>query len=117
MGELFNPYQRRVPDEVGRTYAALADLIGHVVDGSKKLEGGDGYLLAATFAKQGKPPDNVPAVKSYNALSGSFEPIQTAWKKGDLIKARAAWEKASVLLSKYLLDVEMPGDLGDPLYK
>mmetsp|Transcript_35169 Transcript_35169/g.105012 ORF Transcript_35169/g.105012 Transcript_35169/m.105012 type:complete len:226 (+) Transcript_35169:197-874(+) len=106
----FNPYQRRNPDDVGRTYAALADFIGHKGDG-RDLEGGDGYLLAATFTKQGKPPSSTPAVKSYSALSTAFEPIEKAGKKGEAAKARAAWEKAAALFSTYLEDVGMSAAL------
>ena len=34
----FNPYQKQVPDEVGRTYTALENLIGHFVNGSRNLD-------------------------------------------------------------------------------
>ena len=47
-------------------------------------------------------------------LSGLFDHIQTVGKKGYLIKARLVWDDDSVLLSKYILDVEM---LVNTLYK
>lgn len=47
----FIPYQRREPDSSGRTYAALVDLVGN-----KDLSG-CGTLLAASFAKPGKPSE------------------------------------------------------------
>lgn len=47
----FIPYQRREPDSNGRTYAAYVDLVGN-----KDLSG-CGTLLAASFAKQGKPSE------------------------------------------------------------
>ena len=39
-----------------------------------------------------------------------------AGNKGGLIKDRAVWEKALVMLSEYFLDVEILGDMGNPLY-
>jgi hypothetical protein len=113
----FITYQRREPDEVGRTYAALADLRGLPTKKANEFEGGDGLLLANTFTKAGKPPDNTPAVKSFLKLSKSFDAIEVAGKKGDPTKAKQAWEATSVLLSQYLSDVEMPSSLDDPLYK
>jgi len=113
----FIPFPRNSPDAAGRTYAALADFAGvPITENSKILEGGDGYLLAATFTKTGKPPDNTPAVKTYNALAKTFDPIKEAGKSGDAKKAKVAWEKASVLFAKYLGEVEMPDSLSDPLY-
>ena len=47
----FIPYQRREPDSSGRTYAAFVDLVGN-----KELSG-CGTLLAASFAKAGKPSE------------------------------------------------------------
>ena len=111
----FFPYERREPDATGRTFAACADFIGHL-DGRERV-GGDGYLLASTFTKAGKPPENTPAVKSYNPLPKAFDAIEAAGKKGDAKKAKEAYEKAAFLFSKYLADVELPGDLSDPLYK
>jgi hypothetical protein len=49
--DFFIEYQRREPDSAGRTYAALVDLVGN-----KDLSG-CGTLLAASFAKQGKPSE------------------------------------------------------------
>ena len=111
----FIPFQRNSPDAVGRTYAALADFVGHKSD-SGALEGSAGYLLAATFTKPGKPPDNTPAVQSYKKLAPTFALIQKAGEKGDAVKAKEAWDNASVLFSKYLEQVEMPSNLDDPLY-
>lgn len=107
----FIQYPRREPDEVGRTYAAQADLIG-TIEG-----GGCGYLLATSFGKPNKPPDNVPAVKTYNALSKAFSPIQFAGSSGDAKKALKEFQKTKVLLSDFLLQVEMPASLDDPLYQ
>ena len=47
----FIPYQRREPDSSGRAYAAFVDLVGN-----KELSG-CGILLAASFAKPGKPSE------------------------------------------------------------
>ena len=110
-------FQRREPDAVGRTYAALADFRGLPTPDPKVFEGGDGFLLANTYTKSGKPPDNTPAVKSYNKLFKTFDAISAAGKKNDAKKAKVEWEKTKVLLSQYLMDVEMPADLNDPLYK
>jgi len=116
-GNFFIIFQRREPDEVGRTYAALADLRGLPTKKSNEFEGGDGLLLANTFTKPGKPPDNTPAVKSFLKVSKTFDAIEAAGKAGDAAKAQKAWLKTSELLSQYLTDVELPGDLKDPLYK
>ena len=112
----FITFQRREPDEVGRTYAALVDLRGLPTKKSNEFEGGGGLLLANTFTKAGKPPDNTPAVKSFLKLSKTFDAIQDAGKAGDAAKAKKAYLKTSELLSQYLTDVELPGDLKDPLY-
>ena len=106
----FIEFQRRDPDSVGRTYAALADLVG-IKDVS-----GCGILLASSFTKPGKPSEGTPAVKQFNALSKAFEPIKAAGKKGDAAKAKTAWSKAGESLSKYLEVVELPSSLSDPLY-
>lgn len=113
----FITFQRREPDDVGRTYAGLVDLRGLPTKKSNEFEGGDGLLLANTFTKAGKPPDNTPAVKSFLKLSKTFDAIEDAGKAGDAAKAKKAWLKTSELLSQYLADVELPGDLKDPLYK
>ena len=47
----FIPYQRREPDSSGRAYAAFVVLVGN-----KELSG-CGILLAASFAKPGKPSE------------------------------------------------------------
>jgi len=98
----FIPYQRREPDAVGRTYAALLDLVGN------KEFSGCGILLANTFAKPGKPPDNTPSVKAYNAMAKTFEPIQIAKKNDDLKKVKVAYDKAATLLNEYLASVDLP---------
>jgi hypothetical protein len=108
----FIQYPRREPDEVGRTYAALADIIGTSEGG-----GGCGYLLAVSFAKPNKPPDNVPAVTTYNTLAKAFAPIQSAGSSGDVKKAQKEFQKASVLFREFLQQVEMPVSLDDPLYQ
>jgi len=108
----FIQYQRREPDSVGRTYAAQVDLTGLEGGG-----GGAGLLLASTFAKPNKPPDNLPQYKKYNILAKTLEPIKNAGKAGDAAKAKKEWSKASVALSEYLEAVEMPSDLSDHLYK
>ena len=114
----FIQFQRREPDEVGRTYAALADLRGLPVPKKKnEYEGGDGMLLANTYTKAGKPPDNTPAVKSFKKLAPAFDAIEAAGKKGDVAKAKAEWDKTKELLSLYLADVELPASLDDPIYK
>lgn len=55
----FIPYQRREPDSNGRTYAAYVDLVGN-----KELSG-CGTLLAASFAKQGKPSEGMSLHRMY----------------------------------------------------
>lgn len=113
----FITFQRREPDAVGRSYAALVDLRGLPINKKKtEFEGGDGLLLANTFTKAGKPPDNTPAVKSFKKLSPAFDPIETAGKRGDAKAAKEAWEAAKGLLLQYLTDVELPASLNDPLY-
>lgn len=109
-------FQRREPDSVGRTYAALADLRGLPTKKKNEFEGGDGLLLANTFTKSGKPPDNTPAVKSFVKVSKSFDAIEAAGKAGDVGAAKKAWAATRELLSQYLSDVELPGDLKDPIY-
>ena len=74
-------------------------------------------MLASTFTKKGKPPENTPAVKSFAVLSKAFDPIKAAGAKKDAGKAKASWEKAAALFSKYLEDVELPADLNDPIYQ
>ena len=74
-------------------------------------------LLANTFTKAGKPPDNTPAVQAFKKTIRVFDPIEEAGKKGDVSKAKAEFEKAKPILSAYLESVEMPGDLNDPLYQ
>ena len=113
----FITFQRREADEVGRTYAALVDLRGLPTKKANEFEGGGGLLLANTFTKPGKPPDNTPAVKSFLKLSKTFDAIEKAGSAGDVAKAKAAWTKTSELLSQYLVDVDLPGDLKDPRYK
>ena len=108
----FIQFQRREPDSVGRTYAAQVDLTG--LEGSG---GGAGRLLAGTFAKPNKPPDNLPQYKLYNQLAKSLAPIESAGKAGDLVRAKKEWTKASLALSDYLAAVEMPPDLDNALYK
>lgn len=73
-------------------------------------------LLANTYTKAGKPPDNTPAVKSFKKLSASFDAIEAAGKSGDAKQASAAWGKTKELFEAYLADVEMPSSLADPLY-
>ena len=106
----FIEFQRREPDSVGRTYAGFVDLVG-----GKDLSG-CGTLLAASYAKPGKPADGLPSVKKYNAMAKSFDPIKAAGKKGDVGKAKVAWGKASEALKEYLETVELPPSLSDPLY-
>jgi hypothetical protein len=83
----------------------------------EEFEGGDGMLLANTFTKAGKPPDNTPAVKSFKKLLLTFDAIEAAGKKGDAKKALVEWEKTKVLLEAFLSDVELPSSLEDPIYK
>lgn len=113
----FITFQRREADEVGRTYAALVDMRGVPTKKANEFEGGGALLLANTFTKPGKPPDNTPAVKSFLKVSKTFDAIEAAGKAGDINKAKAAWLKTSELLSQYLSDVELPADLKDPIYK
>ena len=114
----FIEMQRREPDSVGRTYAALADLRGLPVNKKRdEFQGGDGFLLANTFTKQGKPPDNTPAVQKFKALVPAFDPIELAGKNGDAKKAKVAFDKASALLSDYLASVGLPASLDDPIYQ
>ena len=112
---VFSPFERREPDAAGRTFAAVPDLIGHVE--GRELVGGCGYLLASSFTKQGKPPETTPAVKSFTALSKTFDAIKEAGSKGKADKAKAAYDKAAPLFAKYLEDVGLPGDLSDPIYR
>ena len=112
----FTPQPRSKPDGAGRTYAALADLVGHPNDNNPKvLEGGCGYLLAASFAKAGKPPDNAPAVKAYASLAKTLDPIRAAAKKKAPDAAAKAYDAASAALGDYLAEVELPG-IADPRY-
>ena len=106
----FIEYQRREPDSVGRSYAANVDLVGN-----KDLSG-CGILLAASYAKAGKPADNLPSMKKYKSLAKLFDPIKAAGAKGDAAKAKAAWGKASDALQEYLEEVELPSSLSDPIY-
>lgn len=106
----FIQFQRRESDSVGRTYAALADLVG------TKDFSGCGTLLASSFAKAGKPADGLPSVKKYNVLAKTFDPIKAAGAKGDAKKAKSAWKAASVALSEYLAEVGLPASLDDPSY-
>lgn len=106
----FIEFQRREPDAYGRAYAANVDLVG-----GKDISG-CGTLLAASYTKPGKPADGTPPVKKYNAMAKLFDPIKAAGKKGDVAKAKVAWEKASVALSEYLETVELPPSLSDPIY-
>jgi hypothetical protein len=107
---VFIPYQRREPDNVGRTYAAQVDLVG------AERAGGAALLLAGTYAKPNKPPDNLPQYKKYNALVKTLAPIQTAGKVGDAVKAKQEWAKAALALRDFLDSVDMPANLSDPLY-
>ena len=93
----------------------MPDLIGHIE--GRELVGGCGYLLASSFTKQGKPPETTPAVKSFTALSKTFDEIKEAGSKGKADKAKAAYDKAAPLFAKYLEDVGLPGDLSDPVYR
>ncbi len=106
----FIEFQRREPDSVGRTYAALVDLVGN------KDISGCGILLASSFTKPGKPSEGTPAVKKFNSIANVFDPIKAAGKKGDIAKAKVSWEKAGESLEKYLEVVELPSSLSDPIY-
>ena len=79
----FIQFQRRKPDAVGRTYGALVDLRGLPTKKKFEYEGGDGLLLAGSFTKAGKPPENTPAVKAWNKLFKQFDTIEAAGRKGD----------------------------------
>lgn len=109
--------QRREPDDVGRTFAALVDLRGLPTKKANEFEGGDGLLLANTFTKPGKPPDNTPAVQSFVKVSKTFDAIAVAGQSGNASKAKQEWEKTKTLLEAYLADVELPGSISDPLYQ
>jgi len=113
----FIPYQRREPDPVGRTYAALVDLRGLPTKKKNEYEGGDAILLANTFTKAGKPPDNTPAVQSFRKLAPTFDALEAAGEKSDAAQAKKEWNKVKDLLVVYLGDVELPTDLNDPSYK
>jgi hypothetical protein len=107
----FIPYQRREMDASGRTYAAQVDLLGVA------RAGGAALLLANTYAKPNKPPDNLPQYKKSNALAKSMIPLEEAGKSGDAGKAKKAWDKSAAGFAEYLEAVDMPSDLADPLYK
>ena len=107
----FIPYQRREPDPVGRTYAALLDLIG------VEKSGGAALLLATTYAKPNKPPNNLPQYRKYENLLKNFDGIKAAGQAGDANKAKSEWSKAAVVLADYLESVELPSDLSDATYK
>lgn len=99
---------RRAPDAVGRSYGGLADLVGHVTDDRKTLEGAAGYLLAAAFAKAGKPPDNAPAVQAYKALAKTFAPVAAAGKRRNADAAAKAYAASAAAFDAYLAAVELP---------
>ena len=107
----FIEYKRREPDEYGRTYAALIDLVGN-----KELSG-CGILLASSFAKPGKPSEGLPQVNKYNAGAKMFDPIRVAGMKGDVEKAKVAWGKAAGALGEYLGVMDLPSSLYDPFYE
>lgn len=107
----FIPFQRRQPDVAGRSYAAQLDLVG------AEKTGGAGLLLAATFAKPNKPPNNLPQYKKYEALAANLDAIKKAGKSGDVVKTKKEWSTAAAAFSDYLESVEMPRDLSDRLYK
>mmetsp|Transcript_9494 Transcript_9494/g.19234 ORF Transcript_9494/g.19234 Transcript_9494/m.19234 type:complete len:228 (-) Transcript_9494:356-1039(-) len=108
--DFFIEYQRREADSNGRSYAAYVDLVGN-----KELSG-CGVLLASSFAKAGKPAENLPSVKKYKALAKTFDPIKAAGAKGDVAKAKAAWGKTKDALEEYLAEVELPPSISDPIY-
>jgi len=112
----FIKFQRREPDEVGRTYGALVDLRGLPTKKKYEYEGGDGLLLATSFTKSGKPPENTPAVKAWNKLFKLFDNIEAAGKSGNAPLALAEWEKTKPLLEEYLSCVELPTSLSDSAY-
>ena len=108
--DVFITFQRREPDEAGRTYAAQIDFLG------AERSGGAGLLLVNTYCKPNKPPDNLPQYKKYTQMAKTFDAIEKAGKAADASKAKAAWLKAAAALSEYLESVEMPGDLSNALY-
>lgn len=112
----FIQFQRREPDDVGRTYGALVDLRGLPTKKKYEYEGGDGLLLATSFTKAGKPPENTPAVKAWNKLFKQFDAIEAAGKKGNAASALVEWEKTKPLFEEYLNSVELPGSLSDKIY-
>ena len=91
----FIDYKRREPDSNGRAYAAYVDLVGN-----KELSG-CGTLLGASYAKAGKPSENLPQVKKYNAMAKTFDPIKAAGAKGGVAKAKAAYEKVGTYIIQY----------------
>ena len=91
----FIEYKRREPDSNGRAYAAYVDLVGN-----KELSG-CGTLLGASYAKAGKPSENLPQVKKYNAMAKTFDPIKAAGAKGGVAKAKAAYEKVGTYIIQY----------------
>lgn len=103
----FSQYERREADEFGRKCTALADLNGHKGEG-RELEGGCGFLLAATFSKAGNPPDNTPAVRSYIALIEAFDPIQKAGEKGKSSRPRQLGTKLNHCWKSTLRIVKCP---------
>jgi hypothetical protein len=112
----FIRFQRREPDDVGRTYGALVDLRGLPTKKKYEYEGGDGLLLANSFTKPGKPPETTPAVKAWNKLFKQFDAIEAAGKKGDASAALVEWDKTKPLLEDYLNSVELPNSLSDKAY-
>ena len=112
----FIQFQRREPDAVGRTYGALVDLRGLPTKKKFEYEGGDGLLLAGSFTKAGKPPENTPAVKAWNKLFKQFDAIEAAGRKGDASSALVEWQKTKPLLEDYLNCVELPSSLSDKIY-
>jgi hypothetical protein len=50
-----------------------------------EYEGGDGLLLANTFTKAGKPPDNTPAMKAFVKLAKTFDAIEAAAPNRELL--------------------------------
>ena len=89
----FIEYKRREPDSNGRAYAAYVDLVGN-----KELSG-CGTLLGASYAKAGKPSENLPQVKKYNAMAKTF--VKAAGAKGGVAKAKAAYEKVGTYIIQY----------------
>ena len=109
----FIEYPRRESDSVGRTYSALVDLIGGGIDNASS---GCGLLLAASYAKPGKPSDGIPSVKKYNSMAKLFSSIKDAGKRSDVGKSKIAWVKAKDALQEYLETVDLPPSLADPIY-